>query len=236
MFWALALRQSEWRQSYLLWRRANAQNVSFLNLSRWLFQPLSTHLIKPNFCLKGTTHFPHSRNITHQNYSQCFLIPLAKPLRFFKEFCKVLQWLKSFEKCVLWVHWKPPTFQHLKKINLRLSSHEKGQILLKSFAFWWLNHTYMHSVPHIGAHKISYHYLMNCKHIHTIKCMYWIVTQKSSIHINIFIVIVHFTNTLKHTWNKRFSGEDICGLFFFLRVSVAFNSKHKDLEHNKIIT
>ena len=34
---------------------------------------------------------------------------------------------------------------------------------------------------------------------------------------------------------QEISGEDICGLFFFLRVSVAFNS-YKDLEHDKIIT
>ena len=52
---------------YSLWRRANARNVNFLNLSRWLSNPHLTCLIKPNFCLdlshrRSTTVSLETRN------------------------------------------------------------------------------------------------------------------------------------------------------------------------------
>jgi len=54
-FRALALRQSEGQ-------RANAQNVSFLNFFTVVIQPLSTRLIKPNFCFdKDCSHLKEKR-------------------------------------------------------------------------------------------------------------------------------------------------------------------------------
>ena len=43
---------------------------------------------------------------------------------------------------------------------------------------------------------------MNSKLL-TIKCMNWVIAQKASIYVHIFIIIIHFTYTLKYTFKNK---------------------------------
>lgn len=43
---------------------------------------------------------------------------------------------------------------------------------------------------------------MNSKLL-TIECMNWVIAQKASIYVHIFIIIIHFTYTLKYTFKNK---------------------------------
>ena len=43
---------------------------------------------------------------------------------------------------------------------------------------------------------------MNSKLL-TIECMNWVIAQKASIYVHIFIIIIHFTYTLKYTFTNK---------------------------------
>lgn len=55
------------------------------------------------------------------------------------------------------------------------------------------------------------------KLLFTIECMYWIITEKTTINIDVFAIIIHLSNALKYTYNKEIFTFNT--IFFFFHFS-----------------